>query len=135
MSKKIYISIIFVIFSLKALSADSIRISQIDSSKLLLNQNIKLYISVTDDIGDPIKNLSNNSFTIFESSDGVKYNNISDITSFETMTNYELGIKFLLLIDNSGSMYRNLQGKRTQNKKTMRIVCSFKIVMKKLPMA
>ncbi len=100
---------------------DSVRISQIDSSKLLLNQNVKVYISVTDDKGEPIGNLAAGAFKLFESHNRKNFREISRIESFETMANYELGINFLLLIDNSRSMYRTMKGKRTKRKSSQRI--------------
>ncbi len=121
MLKRIAISTLFVFLSFHAASADSARISQIDSSKLLLNQDIKLYVSVTDDTGEPISKLSADAFNIYESHNGKDFVQIPKLENFETMTNYESGINFLLLIDNSGSMYRKMNGKRTKNKNARRI--------------
>ncbi len=121
MLKRIAISALFVFFSLQAASADSARISQIDSSRLLLNQQIKLYVSVTDDAGEPIAKLGKDAFNIFESHSKKDFKQVPKIEDFETMANYESGINFLLLIDNSRSMYRDMRGKKTKNKNNMRI--------------
>jgi len=121
MSKKIiFLNILFLLCT-NILFADSIRISQIDSLSLLLNQQIKLYLSVTDDNGIAVENVPKNRFTIYESPDGLSYTKIDTIQNFNTRANYESGINFLLLIDNSGSMYRTMEGKRTNNKNKMRI--------------
>lgn len=101
--------------------ADSVRISQIDPSSLLLNQEIKLYVSVTDDKGEPVKGLSGDQFGIFESSDKNEYREIPEIKSFESNASYEDGINFLLMIDNSGSMYRTMKGRKTGDTGRMRI--------------
>ncbi|MCK4798425.1 MAG: VWA domain-containing protein, partial [Spirochaetes bacterium] len=99
---------------------ESLRISQIDPSKLLLDQNIKVYISITDDTGKPIKNLTKDLFTIFESPDKKKFKKTM-IVDFQENANYESGINFLLLIDNSGSMYMDMNGKRTKDINKKRI--------------
>lgn len=121
MYKKVLFLILFYIFSLHSLYAESARISQIDASYLLLNQNVKLYVSVTNDNGEPVTGLAVDAFSVFESPDGINFERIDKILSFETMVNYESGINFLMLIDNSGSMYRDMRGRRTNNKSSMKI--------------
>lgn len=91
------------------LLAENIRLSHIDPSTLLFNQSVKLYISVTDNNGYPVKGLAKNNFTLYESADNKKYVKIPAISGFKTMVNYESGINFLLMIDNSGSMYRSMK--------------------------
>ncbi|MDY6934075.1 MAG: VWA domain-containing protein [Spirochaetota bacterium] len=118
---RIIISVMFIFLSYQASSAYSVRISQIDASTLLLNQNIKIYVSVTDEFGEPVKQLQRDAFSILESSNGRDYATIPSISGFETMANYELGINFLLMIDNSGSMYRDLNGKKTKYDSAKRI--------------
>jgi Ca-activated chloride channel homolog len=114
MIKKIIFIGIFVFSAYSLLFANHVRISQIDSSGLMLNQEVKLYISVTDEIGNPISKLPMDAFSVFESPNGNDFQKIEKISGFETMTNYEKGINFLLLIDNSGSMYQDMKGRRTQ---------------------
>lgn len=121
MKYRIFFSFILLVFFLQPAYPDSVRISQIDASRLLLNQSIKLYISVTDNQGEPIKGLAPEAFTIYESAGRKDYQRIPRINSFETMANYTSGINFLLLIDNSGSMYRTMQGKRTRSESRRRI--------------
>lgn len=95
--------------------AESVRISQIDPSMLLVNQNVKAYVSVTDDAGAPVKNIGRNRFTVYESADGNNFKRIPKIKDFRAMVNYRDGINFLLLIDNSGSMYLNVKQRLTRN--------------------
>lgn len=121
MIKRIIFSVIIVFLMSSFSYADSVRISQIDSSGLLLNQNIKLYMSVTDDTGKPVRELPASAFNIYESINGKNFTKIPEISGFDTMANYESGINFLLLIDNSGSMYRNMRGKKTKRDKDRRI--------------
>ena len=119
---KIYILTgIFVWLMTASLWAESLRISQIDASTLLVNQEVGVYVSVTDNRGEPVDDLSASRFSIFESADGKNFTKIPEITSFRTMANFESGINFLLLIDNSGSMYRDIQGRRVRSDSRARI--------------
>src|SRR4030042_2879522 len=101
--------------------AESVRISQIDPSMLLFTQNVKVYVSVTDKDGAPVKNIGKDNFTVFESADGNNFKLIPEIKDFQTMANYEAGINFLVLIDNSGSMYLNMKQRLTRNKADMNV--------------
>lgn len=120
MLKKVII-FLYIIFSLQIIFSDSVRISQIDTSKLLFNQDVGVYVSITNDDGDPVKNLTKDMFTIYESTDGNNFEKIDKITEFNNNANYEQGINFLLLIDNSGSMYQDMNGRNTNNENNMRI--------------
>ncbi len=127
MIKKI-ILFLYIFFSLQILFSDSVRISQIDTSKLLINQNVDVYVSITNDQGNPIKNLSKEMFTIYESTDGKDFVQIDKITDFNNEVNSQKGINFLLLIDNSGSMYQDMNGRNTSNENNMRITSAKKAV-------
>jgi Ca-activated chloride channel homolog len=100
--------------------AETVRISQLDPSMLLFTQNVKAYVSITDKNGSPIKNIGKEKFTVFESADGNNFKRIPEIKDFQTMANYEAGINFLLLIDNSGSMYLDLKQRLTRNQADMK---------------
>jgi len=104
-----------------SLSAESIRISQIDTNKLLLNQQIKLYLSVTDNSGRPIQNQKKRNFKIFESGNARTFQIIPQLEDFQVGANYEDGISFLLLIDNSESMYWTMAGRKTKKESQRRI--------------
>ena len=108
--------------------ADSLRISQVDSNSLLLNQEIKLYLSVTNDRGKPVTGLKKNHFRIFESVNAKKYQPVHGITAFKSGGNYAEGISLLLLIDNSESMYWSLEGKRNEKTEQRRITIAKKTV-------
>ena len=101
--------------------AVSLRISQIDTQKLLINQEVNLYLSVTDDQGTPLENLSSTFFQLEESGGGKNYQAIPQFEAFRQGTNYEEGVNFLLLIDNSGSMYRTMAGEKTNQDGRRRI--------------
>jgi|GEM_PF-379516 len=113
--------IIFITILATPLFGDSVGISQIDTTDLLLNQNIKLYLNVANKLGLPIGSLTKSNFKIYESPDGKSYEQIDSIIDFKSYANRDAGINFLLLIDNSGSMYLNMKGRRTRNSKDTRI--------------
>ncbi|MBN2041053.1 MAG: VWA domain-containing protein [Spirochaetes bacterium] len=121
MKKKCLLFCLFIILIPGYIFADHVRISQIDSSGLLLSQEVKLYVSVTSDFGKPVTGLNADKFSIYESSDNKNFKKVSSISGFDVMANYESGINFLLLIDNSGSMYQTLSGKRPGRDEDMRI--------------
>jgi Ca-activated chloride channel family protein len=99
----------------------SISLAQIDASRLLVTQNVKVYVSVTDDNGRPVEGLDAGSFTIAESADGTSFQQIPGIAAFTANAGTVAGITFLLLIDNSGSMYDTMDGRPTTDPKLMRI--------------
>ncbi len=107
----LFIAAALVVFSgVSAVSAaDSIRISQIDSRTLLINQKVKAYISVTDSGGRPVSGLGRISFSISESADSGMVSR--EILSFQEGVNINEGINVLFVIDNSGSMYWDSSGK------------------------
>lgn len=119
---------LFILIVTPCAIADSIRISQIDSANLLLNQEVKLYISVIDPQGDAIENLEKDHFLIMESANGRKYTKSAKVNRFQVGSNYETGVNFLLLIDNSESMYWTLEGKKTDNSSQRRITHAKKAI-------
>ena len=133
MRKKIYllIAIFFIVFGPAGigsggsaggqLQAQSLNISQIDSSSLLLSQEINLYLSVNDARGEPIPKLNKEHFKVFESADGQEYAPVPAIVDVAEKPNQKQGIHILLLIDNSGSMYDTLAGAPTDDPSEMRI--------------
>ncbi len=75
------------------LSAQEVKISQIDTNRLLLKGRMDIYFTASEDA------LAEN-FQVTEKDLG-----LLEIISFESAANKNTGIDFLLLIDNSGSMY------------------------------
>ncbi len=121
--------------------AQAVRIAQIDSSRLLLDQTVNLYVSVTDSAGEPVAGLEQNRFRVYESAGsppagaaptaaaggtpaggpGAGLFREVPIVRFRPGANRTDGINFLLLIDNSGSMYDTLQGQPTEQEGERRI--------------
>ncbi len=125
--KYLLISILALCFSQTGL-ADSIRISQVDSRNLLLQQQVTLYLSVTNDRGIPLTELKQGNFKIQESPDGKNYKPVDEILHFQSGISQVDGVNFLLLIDNSESMYWTLEGKKTNKESQRRITIAKKAV-------
>jgi Ca-activated chloride channel family protein len=102
-------------------AAEHLSIAQIDASSLLATQKVKLYVSITDEQGDSVPGLTAEHFTVYEAPEGGDFSRVPELTSVEERPNEEEGIHILLLIDNSGSMYDTLGGRRTEERDEMRI--------------
>ena len=105
---------LFVSIPLLGLFPDTILIPQIDNNTLLINQTVKAYVSASDSTGQPIENLTKDNFSIFESSE-TSPEEERRIISCEQGVNITRGINFMLVIDNSGSMYYDASGRITES--------------------
>ncbi len=112
-----------LVLAAAAAFGQNIRLSQIDSSHLLLTQTVRLYVSVTDAEGRPVEALSPDSFRVSQSADGVRFDP-APVTEFRPAAAGAEGINFLLLIDNSGSMYDTIAGRPTTDPTQMRITAA-----------
>ncbi len=101
-------------------SAENLSISQIDSSSLLLSQEVDLYLSLSDEEGNPVEGVELEDLRVFESADGKDYEPVPAVESLVEKPNKEQGIHILLLVDNSGSMYDTLDGEATEDRSQMR---------------
>ena len=99
----------------------TISLAQIDASRLLATQNVRVYLSVTNTQGLPVEGLEQGAFSIAESSDGKTFQQIPLISSFTPNAGAVTGITFLLLIDDSGSMYDMMDGRTTTDPTLTRI--------------
>lgn len=79
------------------LHAEGIRVTQVDVSRLLLSGEVGVYVSPGD---ADASSLESGDFLVTEA-DGT----VLEVTSVDRDVNRSEGINFLLLIDNSGSMY------------------------------
>jgi Mg-chelatase subunit ChlD len=98
----------------------SVTISQIDASRLLTRQLVDLYVSLTDEAGEPVDGASQGDFRVFESPDGESFEPVP-VTAFRAGAAADEGITFFLLVDNSGSMYDTLDGRPTDETARRRI--------------
>lgn len=109
MKKNWYFRLIFSFIILTSSYSDSVNITQINNSALLLNQAVEVYTSVTDNRGVPVPSLTVENFSVYESS--ADYPEVErEIIDFKQGINMLDGINLLLVIDNSGSMYWNADG-------------------------
>jgi Ca-activated chloride channel family protein len=99
----------------------NVSLSQIDASRLLLTQRVRLYVSVTDAEGRSVEGLEPEDFQVSESPDGVSFAPVGQIEEFRPRAGATEGVNFLLLLDNSGSMYDTLAGTPTEDPEKMRI--------------
>jgi Ca-activated chloride channel family protein len=120
--------ILVVVLSLAAASfimtgamADTVSLSQLDSSGLLVSQKVDAYVSVTDEQGKAVEGLPSQAFKVAESSDGRTFRPIESLLAFQPRAGAANGIAFLLLLDNSGSMYDALDGTPTKDPAAMRV--------------
>lgn len=111
-----------LILALAGGAADALTVSlaQIDTSGLLLRQTVNAYVSVTDDAGEPVTDLPQGTFGLSESADGEHYTTVP-LQRFEAKAGSSEGITFLLMIDNSGSMYDTPNATPTKDPAKMKI--------------
>ncbi|MBN1698123.1 MAG: VWA domain-containing protein [Spirochaetales bacterium] len=114
MRKRLWCLLVVIVAAVPVF-ADSVSITQIDNSQLIANNRVKAYVSVTDNNGYPIKDLTKDDFRLFE---GGKERAILD---FRKGVNINEGVNLLLIIDNSGSMYEDASGNETENRNQWRI--------------
>jgi len=104
-----------------AAGADTISLAQLDASRLLVSQKVDAYVSVTDAAGTPLEGLPRDAFRVSESADGRSFGPVLPILAFQPGAGAANGIAFLLLLDNSGSMYDTLDGRKTEDPAQMRV--------------
>lgn len=122
MTKRLFPAFAFLaLLGSQAGLAITVSLSQLDSSALLTTQSVSAYVSVTDDQGAPVTGLPPEAFSILESPDGTAFHPVARVNAFTPNAGAAEGITFLLLIDNSGSMYDTLDGKTTTDPQAMRV--------------
>lgn len=117
--KRLIISFLLTGF-ITSLGAQNLTISGVDSSSLMKNQKVDLYLSLTDSSGYPLSMDERQEIQVYESPDGVHFEEVEDKV-IENDANLKQGIQFLMLMDNSGSMYYDRQGRATEDPARMRI--------------
>ena len=127
--KKIISFLFIIMLNLLPLfiNAEILTISQIDNTPLLINQQIKVYVSATDENGYPKNDLTEDQFKIYEQEKERK------IVSFSQGTNMDAGVTMLLLLDNSGSMYQDEAGNDTKKENLWRLTYAKNAILSLLP--
>ncbi|MCB1172325.1 MAG: VWA domain-containing protein [Leptospiraceae bacterium] len=88
------------------LAAESLRISQLDSLALLPTQQLELHLALSDPQGRPVSGVQIAELQVFESADN-RHFVPRPISHFAAVQPESLELQFLILIDNSGSMYNH----------------------------
>lgn len=104
-----------------SLSAEYLHISQIDANRLVVSQEIDLYLDVSGDDGRPIRGLTAEDFLVYEGAKEGQTGQKAEIISLETDAHQSEGLEILLLVDNSGSMYDKLDGEATETPEETRM--------------
>ncbi len=100
--------LIVVATPLAADASEGLTITQIDSSRLVSTQTVRAYLDVREDGRVP----DAESVVVEESPDGASFERVR-VRSVTRNVNRDEGISFFLLLDNSGSMWDDLDGKPT----------------------
>ncbi|MBU0934561.1 MAG: VWA domain-containing protein [Spirochaetes bacterium] len=122
--------LVLLLFSRQPLAAQSLteaagngpaaRITQIDSGRLLTEQTIRLFVDASR-IGSGIDiTTARDYFKVLESADGSNYQDV-EVTKVERNTARDEGISFFFLLDNSGSMWDNLDGQASADPSALRV--------------
>ena len=91
------------------LAEPSVTVTGLDSTRLLTRNRIDLYVTVQDEDGTYIEGLSEQNFLVREGSSSDELSDVP-ITGVLPRANEAEGVDFLMLVDNSGSMYFNVDG-------------------------
>ncbi len=96
------------------ISAQNITITQLDSSELLTSSRIDCYLSITDNQGEPLGDVNTDLIRMkHETQEGL---NTVEILDIQRNNSADGEITFLLVLDNSGSMYEPVGDGMTGNR-------------------
>lgn len=106
------ICLLLLVFSqILILSADDIALSGVDSRLTAVTGTVNLYAIVTDPSGQPIENLTAEAFSVREVTEGSVSGDALPVVDFSPAGERRDGLAFMMLIDDSGSMYDGPDGK------------------------
>lgn len=122
--KRTALTILTLLFFASGVSfGQSLRIGQVDPSRLLTQQEVDLYLGVTTADGRVPPAPDPDDFRVEESADGETFTE-AEALRVTPVSALDAGITFLLLVDNSGSMYQTLRGEDTEDPDAMRITAA-----------
>ncbi|HUX21030.1 MAG TPA: VWA domain-containing protein [Spirochaetia bacterium] len=99
----VVVAFIFCLAASSAFAAGQMSIAQIDSSRILTQQRVDVYVSVTDPKGRPLSGLSGGDFSLFEGAQGTPLQPVSRF-SLHTGAPAGEGVTLFLIVDNSKGM-------------------------------
>lgn len=112
MKKASFLLILLLMVNTVFLFSDNISISGIDTSGMIFDGKISLYLNITDSQGLPRKGVTLEELRVLESINNVDFME-REISYFSEGENSAKGINIQLLVDNSGSMYETPGGLET----------------------
>lgn len=119
-SPLLFVASLFLISATGVAGQNNPSISGIDTSRLLTRNEVSLYVTVTDSAGNPVEGLNREAFDVSERAEEGDFSSRT-ITGFRPQANEEDGVTFLMVLDNSGSMYFSEDGRRNVPEEEWRI--------------
>ncbi|MBF9017641.1 MULTISPECIES: VWA domain-containing protein [unclassified Oceanispirochaeta] len=120
--KKIITLLSLVLFLIPLYSQQNISVTGVDSSEMLVNGNIHIYVSLEDSSELQVNEMPElNDFSLFEKERSSEDWITEDLIDLQFNGVNQDQISFTLLLDNSGSMYDTLSAKPTDKKDEQRI--------------
>ena len=92
-------------------SADEVALSGIDSRLLSVRGTVDLYVVVIDENGEPVDGLGPDDFRVREAPAGEEFGEPRSTSRFSAAGDRREGLVFMMLIDDSGSMYGDALGR------------------------
>jgi len=118
--KKLILPILVILILTPLTAQQKVSVTGVDSSGILKNGLVHLYVSLSD--GLSLENLpEKNAFSLEELNTVTGTWNKKEIQDMQYNGFKQDEISLLLLIDNSGSMYDDLSGKKTEKQENQRI--------------
>lgn len=106
-----FIPVLFILFTGGFLGADDIALSGVDSRLMAVTGTVNLYVVVTDSSGQPVKNLTVEDFMVRDAPMGEALGDPQPVVDFSVAGERRDGLVFMMLIDDSGSMYDGPDGR------------------------
>lgn len=107
------ILLLLMVSGISILSADDVSISGVDSRFLAVTGEVDLYAVATDESGNLLEGLEPEDFVLRDAPVGADWGEPRPVTGFSASGERRDGISFLLLIDDSASMYDDAAGDET----------------------
>ncbi|OQY35028.1 MAG: hypothetical protein B6241_02590 [Spirochaetaceae bacterium 4572_59] len=120
MKKIIQFLLLFLYISFIS-AQESLSITGVDTSKILINGAVDVYVSLNSDDSDALSELDGDDFSLEEYDSSQEKWSDASIRSFQYNGFSPEDISILLLVDNSGSMYDSIAGESESVREKQRI--------------
>ncbi len=130
-TKQIFLAAFLLLVSfVAASSAAELTLSGADSRFMAINGEVELYLVASDENGKTLDNLQAGDFILRDSPEGEEPGNPLKITGFAAAGERSEGISFLILVDDSGSMYDDAEGREASSWEESRAALARKEVLR-----